>query len=100
LPRAKEEKYLEWLERMEIPVAETATIRRFQDWLAGQITLTDPRLTALWSTVELYYEKLVPAGVTPRLIEFPWGEGLRFAIKGYRGWFGAKRMKEITGVEL
>jgi len=85
---------------MEVPVEETATIQRFQGWLVGQIELTAPRLGALWSSLELYYERLVPAGVTPRLIEFPWGEALRFAIKGYRGWFSAKRMKEITGVEL
>jgi len=95
LAKELEERYLEWLERMEIPIEETTTIERWREWLSRQIEVTPERLAKSWTAIETWWLPMKEKGVMPRIIEYPWGRALRFAIKGRRGWFGLKRMREI-----
>jgi len=91
------ERYLEWLERIEVPIEETVDIKKFQEYLEEEFAYGPKQIDTLVEAVELEWESLAPIGVRPRLIRYPWGRYLRFGIKGYKGLFGYKRMTEITG---
>jgi len=97
LARAEWEKYTEWLERLQIPVEDTATLERFQRVLEGQIEVTPARVEALWEAVRLRYEELAPRGVRPAPAEYKWGRVMRWAISGYPGFWGPEEMVRITG---
>jgi hypothetical protein len=91
--------YLEVLERFDIPVEDRTSRERLQEALQTQLGKFAPRdITPFWETVQWQFEELAPRGVKPVTVKYPWGETLRFAIKGYRGLFGAERMSEITGI--
>jgi len=100
--REKMERYFEWLERMEVPLEATTDIETFQEWLATQIEVPPEEwrpgaLQDVWTAVQAKYETLAPRGVRPIRVEYPWGWQLRWAIKGYPGLWGYRRMMEITG---
>ena len=97
--KTKEEKYLEWLERLEIGIEETADIRHFQELLAEEFGFAPKQIEALTSVVEVKWERMMPQGIRVRLIDFKYYTDLRFAIRGYRGWFSYERMRRITGWE-
>ena len=103
-----EEDLLEWLERLEVPVEDTATISRFQRYLEDQIEVTDRRLEALWDSIETKYGELMPMGATLVTVEYPWGSEIRFGLtrgawlepeKWRPGLWGWEQMKELTGWE-
>lgn len=101
-----EEKYMEWLERLEVPIEETVSIGRFQDYLnslisppKGMTEITENMLDALWSGVEQKYEKLAPEGVRALTIEYPWGSQVRYIIEGHPGLWGYVGMIEVMGEE-
>jgi len=100
--RTRMERYLEWLERMEVPIEATATIERFQEWLAGQIEVPPEEWRPgapqdVFQAVIVRYEQLAPLGVRPVRVKFPWGWQLRWGVKGYPGLWGWRRMMELTG---
>jgi len=106
LAKEREERYMEWLERLEVPIEETATIELFQEWLAGQIEVTPRRLEVLWETARRRYEELAPAGIRIVEIKYPWGRVYRWGIarkawlrpEEYRpGLWSYREMMRITG---
>lgn len=98
---AAEEKYMLWLEHMDVPVDKTVDIEKFQKWLEDELAekYTDERKDALWGTIEAKFDYFIPKGATPVGVEFPWGSQLRFGVKGYRGLFGLERTMELIGEE-
>jgi len=83
------ERYLDWLERTELPISATTSIRGLQDYLEEELfTPTERQLNALWDAVGFKYETLAPIGIRPVLVTFPWGEELRFGVKGRPGLWG------------
>jgi len=102
------EEYFEVLARLDIPLEKTTTIEAFQEWLAGQMEVTESRLEMFWDAITDYYEQILPMGVRAIAIEYPWGTVTRYAIareawarpEEWRpGLWGLERMKEITGWE-
>ena len=94
-----EEKYMEWLERLEVPIEETVSINRFQDYLNNLINPTEAMLDALWGALEQKYEELAPEGVRALTIEYPWGSQVRYVIEGHPGLWGYAGMMEVMAEE-
>ena len=99
--KSREERYWEWLERLDVPIEETTTKERFQEWLREQVHphAYEAAKDILWEYLVERYDELAPMGVRPVVVRYWWGTELRWAIKGYPGLWGYKRMKEITGWE-
>jgi len=98
MSKSKEEKYQEWLERMEIPIEETTDIRRFQQWLTDEIDATELQKEVLWEANKIKWEQISPREAKAVEYEFDWGKVIRWYIKGYRGAFGYEKMKELLGL--
>lgn len=92
-----EERYLEWLERLEIPVEDTVSIGAFQSYLEDILGFipTDAQLDALWGGTEYRYEVLAPSGIRPMIITYPWGKDTRYFIEDFPGLWGFEGMKSI-----
>ena len=91
------EKYLDWLERCDIPVEETTTIKDFQTYLKDELGITgEAQISGLWEATGTKWS-LADVGVRAMPITYPWGHETRYVIEGYKGLFGFPRMKEITG---
>jgi len=99
LAREAEEKYLEWLERMEIPIEETATIKEFQDYLREEFGITEPaRIDALWGATDRHFS-LAEAGIRAVRIEYPWGVQIRYGVQGMPGLWGWEAVRTIMTEE-
>lgn len=94
-----DERYQEWLERMEIPIENTTNIEIFKDYLRDEFGITDdPRITALWEAVDKT-ELLSEHGITPIMITYPWGRELRYGVQGMPGLWGWESVQEIMAEE-
>jgi len=96
-----EEKYQEWLERMDVPIEATGSIADLQAYLEDELLMeaSEDQLGSLWDATKIRYEELAPAGVRPVSIEYSWGTELRWGVRGYPGLWGWEGMKETTGWE-
>lgn len=83
-----EERYIEWLERLEIPIEDSATITALQEYLKQEMIPTPEQIAALWGAAEFKYEILGAEGIRPLYITYPWGKELRFGVKGRPGLWG------------
>lgn len=101
-----EEEYLAWFAALDIRVEDTVTIAKFQTkidhFLNAKTTEGKERQRqVLGDLMQFRYEDILPADVTPRVIDFKKrGKQLRFAIKKFRGWFGIEGVKRVTGIDL
>jgi len=93
--KTPEERYQEWLERLDIPLEETATEEAFKT-LLEELGFTENQREALWEAATYRYEKIAPIGIRPVIIVYPWGREVRYGIKGRPGLWGYERMKEIA----
>lgn len=83
-----EERYQEWLSRLEIPISEQTDIDRFRQYLRDEFDITrDVQVEALWSTmgVEVTLEQ---HGIRAITITYPWGRELRYGVQGMPGLWG------------
>ena len=94
----REERYIAWLERLEIPTEVTTDYERFSEYLVAEFDFEESQIDALWETLEFEMEELYSRGIRPVLVEYPWGSQLRFAIQGRRGLFGWERVKKEYGI--
>jgi len=96
-----EERYIEWLERLDIDVEETTRRERLQWALRRELGYhpSEAQIDAAWKTVQVVWEELAPRGVRPVQIRYPWGTDLRFVVSGRRGLFGWQSIKEMFGIE-
>ena len=92
---SNEERYLEWLERLEIPIEETATQQRLIDYLVNELNYSDDQIDALVGTVDFRDIELESVGIHPFTIVFEWGKAIRYGISGLPGSWGFTRMMEI-----
>lgn len=92
---AQEERYQEWLERLEIPIEETATVARLTDYLFDTLGYSDLQIDAIVDAVDFRDIELADVGIHPFTIEFPWGKQIRYGIEGLPGAWGFTRMREI-----
>lgn len=83
-----EERYIEWLERLEIPIEDSATITALQAYLEQEMIPTPEQIAALWGATEFKYDVLAADGIRPIYITYPWGKELRFGVKGRPGLWG------------
>lgn len=93
--KTPEERYQEWLERLEIPIEETAEYEKFQKYLQDEFGLGDTAVEALWEATGYRYEDLLAVGIHSVTITYPWGRAIRYGIAGYPGLWGYEKMKEL-----
>lgn len=100
------EQLIDWLGHLDIAIEDTVTIKKFQSALdrflnAGTKEGKQHQEDALKDAMLMQYDKMMPKGATPRLIDYGIrGTQLRFSIKGKKGWFGLGGIKRETGFDL
>lgn len=98
-PRSPEERYQEWLDRMEIPLEQQTDIETMRQYLKDEFGIEkETQVQALWSAVE-EADELAKHGIHAVTITYPWGRELRFGIQGLPGLWGWKSVQEIIEEE-
>ena len=100
MPVDREERYQEWLSRMEIPIEATTDIQTLKDYLRDELelTLNPEQEAAIWSTLdksELYAEH----GIHAVTVTYPWGKELRYGVQGLSGLWGWASIQTIMAAE-
>lgn len=90
-----EQKCIEWLERLDIPVEETATVERLTRYLIDELGYGDAQIDALIEAADFTYIDLASVGIHPFTIKFPWGKDVRYGITGAPGAWGFEHMMEF-----
>jgi len=99
MPKSKEERYQEWLERMEIPVEAQTDIETFKEYLREEFGITRiEQVEALWSATEMS-RNLEEHGIRAVLVEYPWGRQLRYGVQGLPGLWGWESVRKIMEEE-
>jgi len=85
-----EERYLEWLERLEVPIEDTVSIEALQEYLKDMLGFypTSGQLDALWGGTTFEQDILAPIGIRAVYVIYPWGSEIRFGVKGRPGLWG------------
>jgi len=96
--KSAEERYQEWLERLEIPIEETAEIERLQTYLKEEFGFTEAQIDAIIGASEFRYTDLAEAGIHPVIVVYPWGREVRYGVAGQPGLWGYEAAKEWYGV--
>lgn len=98
-PRSPEERYQEWLDRMEIPLEQQTDIETMQRYLKDEFGITgEAQIGALWSAVEKA-DILGEHGIHSVTVTYPWGRELRFGIQGLSGLWGWAAVQQIMEEE-
>jgi hypothetical protein len=98
-PRSPEERYQEWLERMEIPIENQTNIEALKEYLAGQlIEPSDAQVQALWSATGIK-DTLADFGIHAVIVHFTTGNQLRYGIQGLAGLWGWEAVQTIMAEE-
>lgn len=97
--KTTEERYQEWLERLEIPIEETAVYEQFQKYLRDELEFNDAQIDALWEATHYRYEDLAEIGISPITYTYKTGprageREVRYGIAGVPGLWGYRAMKE------
>jgi len=94
--QSKEERYEEWLGRLDIPIEEAETIEDLRTMLKeilGWIP-NEKQLQALWDARGITFS-LGDAGIRGITVEYPWGKERRYGVQGISGLWGWERVREI-----
>ena len=100
------EHLVDWLGHLDIPVEDTATIRKFQSALERFLNASTEegrefQRDALTKAMQFKYEDMMPKDIIPKSIDYGIrGVQLRFSIKGKKGWFGISGVKRETGFDI
>jgi len=98
-PKPADERYAEWLERMDIPIEATKDIETFKNWLREEAGITEElQVSALWDATEKEYN-LEEHGIRAITITYPWGRELRYGVQGLPGLWGWESVQEIMREE-
>ena len=97
---SQDERYQEWLERLEIPIEDAGTKEELKTMLEKELGFaTDSQVEALWETShkEQSWEAI---GIVPVLVNYPWGRELRYGIQGLPGLWGYESAREVAEESL
>jgi len=90
-----DEKIADWLQRMDVPLEDRATIEAFKHYLEEEFGwYSDAQKEALISAlgIETSYEE---HGIKAVTIKYPWGVELRYAVQGMPGLWGWEAVQDI-----
>jgi hypothetical protein len=94
-PKSSEERYQEWLERMEIPLEQQTDIETMKEYLRDEFGITGiEQVEALWSATGMKMS-LGEHGIRAITITYPWGVELRYGIQGMPGLWGWASVQQI-----
>lgn len=98
-PASPEERYQEWLDRMEIPLEQQSDIETMRKYLKDEFGITgDAQVAALWSAVDIA-DTLAEYGIHAVTVTYPWGKELRYGVQGMGGLWGWASVQEIMSAE-
>ncbi|MBU1067744.1 hypothetical protein KKE60_08150 [Patescibacteria group bacterium] len=98
-PRSPEERYQEWLDRLEIPVENQMDIESLKDYLKDEFGITgEAQVAALWDATGISAD-LALHGIRAVTITYPWGRELRYGVQGMSGLWGWGSVQEIRAGE-
>jgi hypothetical protein len=98
-PAVREERYQEWLDRLEIPVENQVDIETLKSYLKDEFGITgDAQVEALWSATEVSAD-YAEHGIRAVTITYPWGRELRYGVQGMPGLWGWERVQEVRAGE-
>lgn len=90
-----DEKIADWLQRMDVPLEDKATIEAFKTYLEEEFGwYTDAQKEALTSAlrIETSFEE---HGIRPVTITYPWGKELRYGVQGMPGLWSWESVQAI-----
>lgn len=99
MPVSSEERYQEWLDRLEIPIENMTDIATLQSYLKDEFGITgDAQIAALWSSTQVSAD-FAEHGIRAVTVTYPWGKELRYGVQGMAGLWGLTRIQEIRAGE-
>ena len=94
-PKGPEERYQEWLDRLEIPIENTTDISALQTYLKEEFGITgDAQVAAIWDTLGVSTDYSAH-GIHAVTVTYPWGKELRYGVQGMPGLWGWEAIQEI-----
>jgi hypothetical protein len=94
-----DERYQEWLERLEIPLEDLADIESMKTYLKDEFGIDGERqIEALWDTARLSVN-YSDMGINTVIVTYPWGRELRYGVQGIPGLWGWESIQEIVSAE-
>lgn len=92
-----EERYLEWLDRANIPIEDTVTLDKLRDYLTEWLGFspTNQQLNAVGTAVAAKYEELPAAGIEFERIEQKWGSQFVFRDTATGRFVGRAQVRSI-----
>jgi hypothetical protein len=98
-PKSPEERYQEWLDRMEIPIEQQTDIDTLRKYLKDEFGITgDAQVAALWDTIGVS-DLLSEYGIHAVTVTYPWGRELRYGVQGLAGLWGWAAVQGIIAAE-
>jgi len=95
LPKSSEERYQEWLTRLEIPLEETTDIETMKEYLREEFGITGiEQVEALWGATGMK-ANLSEHGIRVISITYPWGKETRYGVQGMPGLWGWESVMQI-----
>jgi len=100
MPKTREERYAEWLERWEITVGDITSIEQLQSMLEAELGFSNQAMiTALWNAKQQSLT-LSDIGIRAVPVKYPWGVELRYGVQGLPGLWGYESIRQIMREEL
>jgi len=104
---AYDERYEDFLNRMDVPVEAWEDKERLREHLREQLGYEpyDTQVESLWEYMETQKQEkwdepyLREHGVRRVVVHYPWGTQVRYAVQGLRGLFGRETVERIREEE-
>lgn len=100
-PISSDERYQEWLSRLEVPVEATTDIETLKDYLKDELGITgDAQVAALWDATGTK-DMLAEFGISPVTVDYVTRgfKELRYAVQGMPGLWGWESVQTIIAAE-
>lgn len=98
-PVSSDERYQEWLDRLEIPIEETRDIETLKAYLKDEFGIIgEAQVSALWDTTGITAD-YAAHGIRAVTVTYPWGRELRYGVQGMSGLWGWKSIQTIRAGE-
>lgn len=98
-PVSSEERYQEWLDRMDIPIEDLTDIETLRSYLKDEMGITgDAQVQALWEAAGIS-NQLSTYGIRAVTVTYPWGNELRYGVQGLPGLWSWASVQTIMAEE-